>query len=116
MNISVAADGSLLSPTRGVNTIHPEPEIHEDIYVTKRLQKATEHCVQLHAQFQQRGAQCDQLREQHDARRRDDRAALSTLRAVCRCVIQLVHTVTLAQGLVRVLSISSMVIVMRTGV
>ena len=37
MNISVTADGSLLSPTGGVNTIHPEPEIHEHIYVTKRL-------------------------------------------------------------------------------
>ena len=55
MNISVTADGSLLSPTGGVNTIHPEPEIHEHIYDTK----ATEHCVQLHAQSQQRGAQCD---------------------------------------------------------
>ena len=39
MNISVTADGSLLSPTGGVNTIHPEPEIHENIYVTKRLQR-----------------------------------------------------------------------------
>ena len=29
MNISVTADGSLLSPTGGVNTIHPAPEIHE---------------------------------------------------------------------------------------
>ena len=37
MNISVTADGSLLSPTGCVNTIHPEPEIHEQIYVTKRL-------------------------------------------------------------------------------
>ena len=37
MNISVTADGSLLSPTRSVNTIHPEPEIHEHIYMTKRL-------------------------------------------------------------------------------
>ena len=37
MNISVTADGSLLSPTGGVNTVHPEPEIHEHIYVTKRL-------------------------------------------------------------------------------
>ena len=37
MNISVTADGSLLSPTGCVNTIHPEPEIHEHIYVTKRL-------------------------------------------------------------------------------
>ena len=48
------------------------------------IQKATEHCVQLHAQSQQHGAQWDQLRERHDAHRRDDRAALSTLRAVCR--------------------------------
>ena len=37
MNISVTADGSLLSPTGCVNTIHPEPEIHEQINVTKRL-------------------------------------------------------------------------------
>ena len=37
VNISVTADGSLLSPTRGVNTIHPEPENHEHIYVTERL-------------------------------------------------------------------------------
>ena len=63
-----------------VNTIHPAPEIHEHFMI----QKATEHCAQFHAQFQQRGAQCDQLREQHDAHRRDDRAALSTLHAVCR--------------------------------
>ena len=37
MNISVTADGSLLSPTGGVKTIHPEPEIHEQTYMTKRL-------------------------------------------------------------------------------
>ena len=37
MNLSVTADGSLLSPTGGVNTIPPEPEIHEHIYMTKRL-------------------------------------------------------------------------------
>ena len=37
MNISVTADGSLLSPTGCVNTIHPEPEIHEHFYDTKRL-------------------------------------------------------------------------------
>ena len=46
-----------------VNTIHPEPEIHEHFMI----QKATEHCVQLHAQSQQRGAQCDQLCERHNA-------------------------------------------------
>ena len=40
MNISVTADGSLLSPTGGVNTIPPEPEIHEQIYMTKRLRKS----------------------------------------------------------------------------
>ena len=66
-----------------VNAIHPEPEIHEHFMI----QEATEHCAQPQAHSQQRGAQCDQLREQHDAHRRDDRAALSTLRAVCRCVI-----------------------------
>ena len=37
MNISVTVDGSLLSPTGGVNTIHAEPETHEHIYVIKRL-------------------------------------------------------------------------------
>ena len=35
MNISVTADGSLLSPTGSVNTIHPQPEIHEHIHMTK---------------------------------------------------------------------------------
>ena len=35
MNISVTADGSLLSPTGGVNTIHPDTEIHEQIYMTR---------------------------------------------------------------------------------
>ena len=34
VNISVTADGSLLSPTAGVNIIHPAPEIHEHIYDT----------------------------------------------------------------------------------
>ena len=37
MNLSVTVDGSLPSPTGGVSTIHPEPEIHEHIYDTKRL-------------------------------------------------------------------------------
>ena len=37
VNISVTADGSLLSPTGGVNTIHPAPEIHELFFDTKRL-------------------------------------------------------------------------------
>ena len=37
VNKSVTADDSLLSPTVGVNTIHPAPEIHEHICVTKRL-------------------------------------------------------------------------------
>ena len=31
------ADSSLLSPTGGVNTIPPDTEIHEHIYVTERL-------------------------------------------------------------------------------
>ena len=35
VNFSVTADGSLPSPTEGVNTIHPEPEIHEQIFMTK---------------------------------------------------------------------------------
>ena len=35
--MSVTADGSLLSPTGGVNTIHPEPEIHEQYLCDKRL-------------------------------------------------------------------------------
>ena len=33
VSISVTADGSLLSSTGGVNTIPPEPEIHEQIYI-----------------------------------------------------------------------------------
>ena len=37
VNKSVTADGSLLSPTGGVNGIHPAPDIHEHIYDTKRL-------------------------------------------------------------------------------
>ena len=36
---SVTADGSLLSLTGGVNSIHPAPEIHEHFMI----QKATEH-------------------------------------------------------------------------
>ena len=35
--LSVTADGSLPSPTGSVNTIHPEPEIHEQIFMTNRL-------------------------------------------------------------------------------
>ena len=34
MNISVTADGSLLSPTGGVNTIPPDTEIHEQMTTT----------------------------------------------------------------------------------
>ena len=37
MNISVTADGSLLSPTGGVKTIYPAPEIHEHFMIHKRL-------------------------------------------------------------------------------
>ena len=37
MNISVTADGSLLSPTESVNTIHPAPEIHELFCDAERL-------------------------------------------------------------------------------
>ena len=40
MNKSVTADGSLLSPTEGVNSIHPAPEIHEQIYMTKGYGKS----------------------------------------------------------------------------
>ena len=47
-----------------VNTIHLAPEIHEHIYVTK----ATEQCARLQAHPQQCGAQCEQLRERHNAR------------------------------------------------
>ena len=46
-NISVTADGSLLSPTGGVNTTHPEHGIHEHFMI----QKATEHCAQPQAHF-----------------------------------------------------------------
>ena len=37
VNKSVTADGSLLSPTGGVNGIHPAPDIHEHFYDTQRL-------------------------------------------------------------------------------
>ena len=47
VNISVTADGSLLSPTGCVNTIHPAPETHEHFMI----QKATEHCAQPQAHF-----------------------------------------------------------------
>ena len=49
MNKSVTADGSLPSPTGGVNGIHLAPDIHEHFM----MHKATEHCVYLHAQLQQ---------------------------------------------------------------
>ena len=35
VNKSVTADGSLLSPTGGVNGIHPAPEIHEHFMIQK---------------------------------------------------------------------------------
>ena len=35
VNKSVTADGSLLSPTGGVNTIHPAPDIHELFMIHK---------------------------------------------------------------------------------
>ena len=35
MNKSVTADGSLLSPTGGVNGIHPAPDIHEHFTILK---------------------------------------------------------------------------------
>ena len=37
MNKSVTADGSLLSPTGGVNGIHPAPKIHGHFYDIQRL-------------------------------------------------------------------------------
>ena len=37
VNKSVTADGSLLSPTGGVNTIHPAPDIHEHFMIYNRL-------------------------------------------------------------------------------
>ena len=42
---SVTADGSLLSPTGGVEGIDPAPHIHEQIITYKWLR----HCVHLHA-------------------------------------------------------------------
>ena len=48
--------------------------------------KATEHCAQLQAHFHLHWDHCDQLRERHNAHWRVDRAALSTPRAVFRCV------------------------------
>ena len=35
VNKSVTADGSLLSPTGGVNGIHPAPDIHEHFMIYK---------------------------------------------------------------------------------
>ena len=70
-----------------VNAVHPAPEIHEHFV------------IQIQAHFHPHWDHCDQLRERHDSHRRDDRAALSTLRAVCRCVIWSAHIVTLAQVL-----------------
>ena len=35
VNKSVTADGSLLSPTGGVNGIHPAPDIHEHFTIYK---------------------------------------------------------------------------------
>ena len=35
VNKSVTADGSLLSPTGGVNTIHPAPDIHKQFVIYK---------------------------------------------------------------------------------
>ena len=35
VNKSVTADGSLLPPTGGVNTIHPAPDIHEHFMIHK---------------------------------------------------------------------------------
>ena len=42
VNISVTADGSLLSPTECVNTIHPEPETHEQINMTNGYGKSVQ--------------------------------------------------------------------------
>ena len=39
VNISVTADGSLPSPTGGVNTIPPEPELHEQMTMTNGYEK-----------------------------------------------------------------------------
>ena len=61
-------------------------------------QKTTEQCLQLQAHSQQRWAQYEQLCERRDARRRADHAALSTLHAVCSCIVWRVHIFTLAQG------------------
>ena len=41
MNKSVTADGSLLSPTGGVNGIHPAPDIHEHFNDTQRLRNTS---------------------------------------------------------------------------
>ena len=40
MNISVTADSSLLSPTGGVNTIHPHTAIHKTNDYDKWLRKS----------------------------------------------------------------------------
>ena len=39
VNKSVTADGSLLSPTGGVNGIHPAPDIHEHFTIHKGYEK-----------------------------------------------------------------------------
>ena len=110
--ISVTAHGSQPSPTGGVNTIHPAPEIHEHLWFTK----ATEHCAQPQAHFHLHWDHCDQLREQHNAHWRVHRAALSTLRAVFRCVALTCSHCHIGSRASQCLSISSMVLVMRIGV
>ena len=112
VNISVTADGSLLSPTGGVNTMHLVPEIHEHFMI----HKATEHCAQPQAHFHLHWDHCDQLREKHNAHWRVHRAALSTLRAVFRCVALTCSHCHIDSRASQCLSISSMVVVMRTGV
>ena len=93
VNKSVTADGSLLSPTGGVNTIHPARDIHEHF----TIQHATEHCAQPEAHLQQSWAHCDQLHEHHNAHWREHCVVLSTLRTVFRCIALMRSYVTLAQ-------------------
>ena len=69
-------------PPESVNTIHPNQKF-TNIFIWR---KATEQCARLQAHSHLHWDQCDWQREQRDAHRRVDRAALSTLHAVCRCV------------------------------
>ena len=70
-----------------VNTIHLKPEIHEHIYVTKRLQRLRNNVYNFMHILN--NIETNVTNNVNGTTHTDemDRAALSTLRAVCRCVI-----------------------------